>query len=282
MMTKILLASAATLIVATPAMAQVAPPTGTTTVNYANNIGTTISNSDTFATNTALTGNVTLTGNIAVDSAANSQSDDKQVNDGNTVVFSSSRNSDGTLRANSNSTNTTGTVDVAGASGNVGVNSATGDYNIQSNVGTISASTGAATGTAGSWSKANTTALQSTTGTVYGGGMNVDGSLSTFADSNSAAVGNVDGAGNIGVNAAAGAFNSQQNIMTLASATDASLADASAGVLQATGGNLAQVEQSSNVTDAGTISGAGNIGVNIAAGVGNLQHNSLTVAASGF
>src|SRR5690348_11254212 len=134
MMTKILLASAATLIVATPAMAQVAPPTGTTTVNYANNIGTTISNSDTFATNTALTGNVTLTGNIAVDSAANSQSDDKQVNDGNTVVFSSSRNSDGTLRANSNSTNTTGTVDVAGASGNVGVNSATGDYNIQSNV----------------------------------------------------------------------------------------------------------------------------------------------------
>jgi hypothetical protein len=49
---------------------------------------------------------------------------------------------------------------------------------------------------------------------------------------------------------------------------------------QASSGNSIDVQNEMNTASSGAISGAGNIGVNIAAGVGNQQQNSLTAAVS--
>jgi hypothetical protein len=73
----------------------------------------------------------------------------------------------------------------------------------------------------------------------------------------------------------------QQNLLTLAVASDSSLAEASAGVVQAAFFNGVEAQDTINTAVAGPVSGAGNIGVNIAAGVGNMQSNSLTAAVSG-
>ena len=86
--------------------------------------------------------------------------------------------------------------------------------------------------------------------------------------------------GNLGLNAAAGAFNIQKNALVIASVTGGHLAEATSGVLQHSEQNNSVVEDvTNNVNFASSLTGAsGNIGVNIAAGVGNLQLNTLTIA----
>ena len=91
----------------------------------------------------------------------------------------------------------------------------------------------------------------------------------------------ITGSGNIGVNAAAGSLNQQANLMTLAVANDTTLAEANAGLIQAS--TLSYVEQQDSINSVSGLSidgASGNIGVNFAAGVGNQQLNSLTIAAS--
>jgi len=95
--------------------------------------------------------------------------------------------------------------------------------------------------------------------------------------------GTLDGAdGNVGVNIAAGAFNIQKNALVIASVTGGHLAEATTGVLQHGEKNRSVVEDV--VNDASLVGGlenaSGNIGVNIAAGVGNLQLNTLTIAST--
>jgi hypothetical protein len=95
--------------------------------------------------------------------------------------------------------------------------------------------------------------------------------------------GTLDGAsGNIGVNAAAGAFNIQKNALVIASITGGNLAEAAAGTTQDAEFNDSVHENVTNdVAIGGSLVGAtGNIGVNLAAGIGNLQLNSLTIASS--
>jgi len=69
--------------------------------------------------------------------------------------------------------------------------------------------------------------------------------------------------------------------MTLAVASDAALAEATSGVVQYSTGNLATISDRENFASSGPVTGAVNIGVNVASGVGNMQSNTLTVAASG-
>ncbi len=86
--------------------------------------------------------------------------------------------------------------------------------------------------------------------------------------------------GNIGVNAAAGAFNIQKNALVIATVTGGHLAEATAGTMQDIENNVSVVEDvTNNVSIGGSLIGAsGNIGVNLASGVGNLQLNTLTIA----
>lgn len=230
MLKKLLLTTAATLVIAGPAYAQTVVDS---TVTYTNNIATSHTNNSTYNSDTMLMGDVTISGEIEVDSAATAMSDTKQIANGQSVMVSEGDEDDGDAADNGMSTNITDQVDV-NASGNSHVNIAAGHFNQQSNVGTIAvASSDSEDEGEGGWAKANTTSIQEVAGTFHGAmeGDGEDDNTSSM-ESNFARVGDIGGAGNIGVNSAAGAFNQQQNVMTLAVATDSSLADASAGIVQ--------------------------------------------------
>ncbi|MFC3552331.1 hypothetical protein ACFOLC_15100 [Lysobacter cavernae] len=92
--------------------------------------------------------------------------------------------------------------------------------------------------------------------------------------------------GNIGVNVAAGVGNAQSNALaastnsagTVAYATSDSAQEAYWNSIETEGGT----QHTLNATlGMGALAGAtGNLGVNVAAGVGNLQHNSLAIASA--
>ncbi len=185
--------------------------------------------------------------------------------------------------------NTVDTFDVEG-SGNIGVNLAAGYFNDQMNAASIAVSSNANPEAAGGWAEASTTALQSQLGVAHfatpGEILNEDdpeqgGGFNNFRDRNSVLGATITGSGNIGVNAAAGSLNQQANLMTLAVANNTTLAEANAGLIQATTLSFVEQQDSINTVSGLSIAGAsGNIGVNMAAGVGNQQLNSLTIAAS--
>lgn len=176
------------------------------------------------------------------------------------------------------------------ASGNVGVNLAAGYFNMQMNSASIAVSEDSDPEASGGWAEASTTSLQSMLGVTQrhtegdvlgeddpaeGGGQN------NFRDRNTILGADITGSGNIGANAAAGSLNQQSNLMTLAVANNADLAEANAGLIQSI--LLSSVEQQDSINSVSglSITGAsGNIGVNFAAGAGNQQLNSLTIAAS--
>jgi hypothetical protein len=146
----------------------------------------------------------------------------------------------------------------------------------------------------GGWAEATTTSVQSLNDLTYdpekdrdghGGHDRFNGDYDDDDGSNIAnrvAGGTVGGSGNIGVNAAAGAFNQQANLMTIAVATNSALAEANAGLLQSAMNSDVKASTGNNVVGGLTIDAGstGNIGVNLAAGVGNQQVNSLTIASS--
>ena len=183
------------------------------------------------------------------------------------------------------------TLNVTGVTGNVGANFAAGYNNQQENIAALATSTfdpGALeTGevdTRGGWAEASTMALQALEDNYFGPNLDFvldeDDEHNDYRDRNPIAGGAVNGSGNIGVNAAAGAFNQQQNLLSVAVASEASLAEANSGVFQNAVWNDTTVVDTNNYVGTIAITGAGNIGVNAAAGVGNQQHNSLTIAAS--
>ena len=176
------------------------------------------------------------------------------------------------------------------SSGNVGVNLAAGYFNMQMNSASIAVSEDSNEEASGGWAEASTTGLQSLIGVAQfaspGEVLNEDdpeegGGLNNFRDRNTILGATITGSGNIGVNVAAGSLNQQANLMTLATASNADLAEANAGLIQTA--LLSRVEQQDSINSISglDISGAsGNIGVNMAAGVGNQQMNALTIAAS--
>lgn len=185
--------------------------------------------------------------------------------------------------------NTVDTFDLT-SSGNTGINLAAGYFNMQMNSAALATSSNASEDAVGGWSEASTTSFQSLLGVSQSGaeGEVLDqdepdqgGGSNNFRDRNSVLGGSVGGSGNLGVNAAAGSLNQQSNLMTLAVANDSTLAEANAGLIQASTLSFVEQQDSQNLVTGLVIDGAsGNIGVNFAAGAGNQQLNALTIASS--
>lgn len=179
-----------------------------------------------------------------------------------------------------------------GAEGNIGVNVSSGVGNAQSNDAAI---TTLASAPADSKCKGG--------GPGCGGGDHDDkgGALSSaMVFSTQSSADNVAGAiasyheadlrgdalrgvvGNVGVNVASGVGNAQSNGLA-ASVADASIAKSSSDSEQMSMANLFLGGCSDNNAFFGgnaLQNASGNIGVNVAAGVGNLQHNGLAIAAA--
>ena len=163
-----------------------------------------------------------------------------------------------------------------GASGNIGVNVSAGVGNAQANDAAISAiDSGRVFATAMVFSSqasvANTGISLFPNSTFYSAVMDGD------------AMRNVSG--NVGVNVAAGVGNGQSNGMAASVNSSGRYAIASADSEQESLANLMGTNWDLDafaVLGGRALSGAeGNIGANIAAGVGNLQHNGLAIASAG-
>jgi len=145
----------------------------------------------------------------------------------------------------------------------------------------VSGSSADASGRSARWSgaaEAGNFSLQSLYNNSFNDRYEVE---NTNIDNSVSVTGALSGAdGNLGLNAAAGAFNIQKNALVIASVTGGHLAEATSGVIQHSESNdSTQEDTTNNVNFASSLTNAsGNVGVNIAAGVGNLQLNTLTIA----
>jgi hypothetical protein len=173
---------------------------------------------------------------------------------------------------------------LTGTSGNIGVNIATGVDNAQSNDAALSnMDVGPVFGSSQIYS------TQASGGSAKIGDFNFVSSVGTGA---------LAGAmGNVGVNVASGAGNVQNNSLSASATTDSSTSSGKGwmhGGSKGDGGEVIASDQNCQTAEAsvngqftgssllgsGALAGAsGNIGVNIASGVGNLQHNGLAVAS---
>jgi len=204
-------------------------------------------------------GTVTITGTINVERAALSVVDNKQLLDNNTV--------------NSTDDNTaTVTDDVLGlAVGSIQFNLAAGQLNAQDNAAALSTADGDDAS-----ADAEAFSIQGTAG----------GDITSSGANEATIVDEVlEGAeGNLQVNLAAGIANVQKNALSLATvANNHTLSEATAVVLQQHSFN--SIEITGNPTNLAMLadnvfqSARGNIQINLAAGIGNAQNNSLVVAA---
>jgi hypothetical protein len=172
-------------------------------------------------------------------------------------------------------TATTGAGAGSGSAGNIGMNVAEGVDNAQSNDASL-----ASVDTGNVFGNAQIFSSQSSTGTAKVNNFMLNASLGDNSLSNVS--------GNLGVNIAAGVANVQNNSLA---ASTTNLKDGSAPLavaMIATDDN----SQTAALSFQGSISGTamigagalqnstGNIGVNIAGGAGNLQHNGLAIAAT--
>jgi len=250
-------------------------------------------------------GSISISGEVDADALSHATLDDKQIVDGNSVQFEDYQNAyqdwstegsgaepglgqgpgdpffteEGTAQGPALYTNTVtaGSDTLSNASGNIGLNMAAGDYNVQENAAVISSAEsldGSGAAEAGSFSLQN----------LYDNGFNDQSyELENTDIDNTVSIGSglANGAdGNIGVNGAAGAFNIQKNALVIATVTGGNLAEATAGTIQdVEENNSVHEDTTNNVNIGGSLIGAsGNIGVNLASGVGNLQLNTLTIA----
>jgi hypothetical protein len=172
-----------------------------------------------------------------------------------------------------------------GTSGNIGVNIATGVDNAQSNDAALSnMDVGPVFGSSQIYS------TQASGGSAKIGDFNFISSVGAGALAGAT--------GNVGVNVASGAGNVQNNSLSASATTDSGTSSSgkgwSRGGSSGDGGEVIASDQNCQTADAavngqftgssllgaGALAGAtGNIGVNIASGVGNLQHNGLAVAS---
>ncbi len=214
-------------------------------------------------------GVVNITGNIDVSEAAMSVVDNKQIVDDNIVSVT------GTDATISNVALIDGTV-LGGAGGNIGVNVAVGDNLLQENVAVLSAIGG--TAAAGS-ADAEAFSVQK------GVNNSVSGSSDAEVFNNTQLLGDVLAlaTGNVGLNAATGAYNGQKNALAIAAVTgSATLSEATAAVLQESTFNSTSHNDTANSVSLGdnVANGAtGNIGLNLTAGANNLQQNTLAISS---
>ncbi|WP_186060897.1 cell wall anchor protein [Burkholderia gladioli] len=170
-------------------------------------------------------------------------------------------------------TATTGNSAATGVKGNLGINLAEGIDNVQSNdVSLASVDIGNVFGNAQIFSNQSSAGHARIDNFVLNASLG-DGSLAQAS-------------GNVGVNVTVGIGNVQNNSLA-GSMTTANAAHASTVAMLATDDNTQVAGAAINgrfvgtaMLGANTLTGAtGNIGVNIAGGAGNLQHNGLAIAA---
>ena len=162
-----------------------------------------------------------------------------------------------------------------GATGNIGVNIAAGTGNLQGNSASI-----VSTAATDVFSSASTFARQTT---LTNFAINLENSPNeAYLDAALAGA-----SGNIGVNIAAGSGNTQSNQLAMIEVGSTRAARASTAIDQTATGNNGDASSSFRSLDsannaviaAGALAFAGgNIGVSVAAGVGNAQANALSVA----
>lgn len=162
-----------------------------------------------------------------------------------------------------------------GAEGNIGVNVSAGVGNLQSNDAALSASDGDMV-----FAQAEVFSSQA----AYGNTVFAEGSF-TSLEANVEGNALAGARGNIGLNVAAGAGNTQSNGMAASANSSGNLALASADSEQDTWQNLYLSWGFDNSLGASlsgnAMAGAqGNVGANLAAGVGNAQHNALSIASA--
>jgi len=270
--------------------------------------------------NLNIDGSIQIYGLVIVDDLSQAVLDDKQIVDGNSVLFEDYQNAyqdwstDGTGAepglgqgpgdanyteeglaqgpATYTNTVTAGDGTLTDASGNIGLNMAAGDYNLQENAAVISSAEslwpleGEGFGGAAEAQSASLQNLYNNTfNNPFGGGHSAELENTDIDNTVAIGAGLADGAdGNIGVNAAAGAFNIQKNALVIATVNGGDLAEAVATTFQDIEENVSVHEDTTNNVSIGAslIGASGNIGVNLASGVGNLQLNTLTIANALF
>lgn len=248
---KIALASAVLAAFSAPALAD--PP-----LNHAD------LNNDTSITNTlAVTGGAVVGGAIGVAAEAGAVTDNSQASVGNLVITVGGGNSAHV----GNSAN--------GVTGNVGINAVSGTGNAQGNEAALASLQDASSVFASAQSFSTQVSA-------------VNANLALATDNAATLNHAVNGVtGNVGVNIASGSGNMQDNQLAAAVRTGT---HGSGSLAKATGSNQQLVALTLNgdldlgLTNGASITnsltGSGNIGANVAAGFGNLQHNSLSVAAA--
>ncbi|QNH03408.1 hypothetical protein HNQ25_13060 [Pseudomonas sediminis] len=226
---------------------------------------------------------------------ANASVDDTQINHSNDVI--------------NNETKNTASIDgsLDGAAGNVGVNVAAGDNNQQANAAAIA--TADAAFVFGGLSSSSASASIGVDQQAY------NNTLTNYGNPNNASVlGSANEAtGNVAINVAAGNYNQQKNDMSIAASENALVATAASTITQTSSGNETEnklgdvfevdaalptvasgfgfggggynprtpqtpVVNNASLSDS-LANASGNVGVNIAAGGGNQQSNSLAIAA---
>jgi hypothetical protein len=158
-------------------------------------------------------------------------------------------------------------------SGAIGLNMTAGGFNLQDNAAVLAWIADAAS----SETYASTSLLQNLFGNVLDGGP-ADARMRNAVSVDISASGDV--AGNVGLNAVSGAFNVQSNAVAIAAVPGSVLAQAQAGLTQNAEQSLSIHHDAVNDVMAAIIldSVSGNVGMNLASGVGNVQSNSITIA----
>ena len=167
---------------------------------------------------------------------------------------------------------------LSAASGNIGANIAAGVGNAQANDVALSSVDGDRVFASAMVFNSQTTAINGATDYPSGPDNQLFNDASVSDNVLSGA------SGNIGLNVAAGVGNAQGNAMAASVNSSGTIAKASADSEQFTLFNelLANcdLDNTASLSGAALSSAVGNIGVNIAAGVGNAQHNGLSIAVA--
>ena len=164
-----------------------------------------------------------------------------------------------------------------GASGNIGANIAAGVGNAQANDVALSSVDGNAV---------FASAMVFNSQWTYGNGGTDNGRPDNQLFYNASVGDNVLAAasGNIGLNVAAGVGNAQSNALAASVNSSGNLAKASADSEQWTEFNellaWCDLDNTASLSGNALSQAVGNIGVNIAAGAGNAQHNGLSIAVA--
>jgi hypothetical protein len=224
----------------------------------------TLENTTDISNTVTVVGGAVVLGVIPVGAEAGAVADNAQASVGNLVITVGGGN-DASVNDSAN-----------GISGNAGINVASGTGNAQSNEAAVASLEDASN----VFASAQTFSSQLSA---------VNANIAVLTDNTASLNGSVnDAVGNVGVNIAAGSGNMQDNQLAAAARTGW---DGGGTIAKATGRNEQLIALTLNgdldfsMTNTATINhslmgASGNVGANVAAGYGNLQHNSLSIASA--